>query len=85
MGNCVETFRKNLKGQMKALGLIKVECPNGKNINSTAETGFDWLAGGVGNFFSWAIIGWIVDPFQDKSYNIKDVSLGPVCGDSKTI
>ncbi len=57
---------------------IKVICPNGSKKSGIIETNFDWLAGGLGNWWTY-FIGTGFDAFSDKAYNIGDVSLSSYC------
>lgn len=57
---------------------IKVTCPDGVVKSGQVETSFDWLAGGLGNWWTY-FIGSIFDAMSDKGYNIEDVSLSNYC------
>ncbi len=58
---------------------ITVTCPGQKSRPVIIETRFDWLVGGALNFFTYGI-GWFIDPFSEKAYDIPStVPLGQVC------
>jgi hypothetical protein len=57
---------------------IKVTCPNGKSKSGIIETRFDWLAGGLGNWWTY-FIGSVFDATNDKGYDIEKVSLSHYC------
>lgn len=60
---------------------IKVICPNGDTKSGIVSTNFDWLAGGLGNWWTY-FIGTGFDAFSDKAYNIEDISLASYCPES---
>lgn len=65
---------------------IKVRC-NGKETPMVLNTHYDWLAGLLGNWWTWFIVGGIVDGVNDKTYNYdkKPVDLAQVCGTDSRI
>jgi hypothetical protein len=62
---------------------IAVTCPGeSKPKQMIVETKFDWLVAGAGNLVTYGL-GWFVDPFNDKSYDIpKIIQLGQHCPDT---
>lgn len=57
---------------------IKVTCPDGSTKPGVVQTKFDWVAGGLGNWWTY-FIGSIFDAISDKGYDIEDVSLMSYC------
>lgn len=59
---------------------VRVICTDGTKQDGTLETGFDWGWGFVGNIFSFQVIGWVVDGFNDKSYHYDStIEIGSSC------
>ena len=56
---------------------IKVTCPDGKTTQTMVNTKFDFLVAGVANVIFWP--AWLYDTWQDKAFNIPEISLTPYC------
>lgn len=64
---------------------LTILCPDGSREQSVASTKFDMLAGGVGAFLMWPVIGNIIDATSNKAYDYPEISLYGKCNSKQKV